>query len=89
MLQAIATQEFFCHEADVFSALSQRGHLDDDDGQSEVQILAEGPFRNQRLEISIRRRNHSCVALDLLPAAHPLKALVLEKAQELHLHGRR
>src|SRR5664280_2408749 len=65
--------------------LPQGGHLDDHNGQAKVQVLSKLPGGNGLLQVPVRGRQDAGVALNLLPAPDALEALLLEKAQELHL----
>ena len=70
---------------DVVPPFPPRGHLDDHNGQAKVQVLSKLPAGNGLLQVPVRGRQDAGVALNLLPASNALEALLLEKAQELHL----
>jgi hypothetical protein len=58
--------------------ISHRRDLDHHHSQSEVEVFAKSAARNRVLQVDVPRRNHSRIAVNLLPAAHPLKSLLLE-----------
>src|SRR5208283_1756620 len=88
VFDAIAAQEGFCDHDNVVPPLPQRGHLDDDNGQAKVQVLAEFPAGGGFLQVPVRGRDDASVALNLLPAPYSLEAFFLKKAQKLHLDRR-
>src|ERR1019366_1987161 len=57
----------------------------DHNGQADVQFLSKLPAGNGLLQVPVRGRQDAGVALNLLPASYALEALLMEKAQELHL----
>src|SRR5689334_6334777 len=63
--------------------------MDVDDVEPVEEILAEPAFTNVGVEIPIRRSDDAYVDPDRLDAADPLELLLLQCAQELHLHARR
>jgi hypothetical protein len=69
--------------------LPQRGCLDNNNGQAKVQVLSKLPAGGELLQVPVRGRQDAGVAVNLLPAPDALEALLLEKAQELHLDRRR
>jgi hypothetical protein len=71
---------------DVLHAVAQRGHLDGEDHEAEVEVLAEAPARHLDLQIAVRRRHHPRVDLDRLGRADPPHFALLQHAKELHLH---
>jgi hypothetical protein len=90
VLDTIIVQEILRHQDDVVPPLPQWGNLDDNHGQAKVQVLSKLPASHHGLlQVPVRGREHAGVAVNLLPAADALEALLLEKAQELHLDRRR
>jgi hypothetical protein len=65
------------------------GDLDDNNGQAKVQVLSEASAGDALPEVPVRGREDAGVTRNLLPASDSLEALLLEKAQELHLRRRR
>src|SRR5689334_349730 len=82
-------QKFARQRFRIPSPFSQRGQLYDDNLQPEIKILAELTLGHARFEIGVGRGNDARINLNLLPAAHPLKSLVLQESQQLHLNGKR
>src|SRR5262249_44500044 len=82
----IVVQESLGHQHNVIHPFPQGGHLDDDDGQAKVQVLSKFSIGYGLLRIPVRGRDYAGVAGNLLPAPDPLKALLLEKTQQLHLN---
>src|SRR5215471_14789703 len=89
MLNTIVVQESLRHQDDVVPPLPQRGNLDDHNGQAEVQVLSELSASGELLQVSVGSRDDAGVAGNLMPAPDALEALLLKKAQELHLDRRR
>src|SRR5258707_963618 len=88
VVNGIPAQEFLRHQTDVVSPLPKRGHLDDNDGQPKIKILPKLATRNRLLQIHSDTRVIAAtnvnlqesvaitrVSLNLLAAAHSLKAL--------------
>ena len=74
--------------ADVFLALAQRRHLDGDDVQAVVEVLAELAGRDHRRQVAVGRGDQPDVDLDGAGAAQPLEFVLLEHAQDLRLRVR-
>ena len=72
-------------QRNVFRALAQRRHVDRDDGQAEVQILAEVALLDFCLEVLVRRRDHAHVDVDRLRRSQPLDLAFLKHAQHFGL----
>src|SRR5260370_8386278 len=81
LLQELSREQF-----DILAALPKRRQFDYDDSEPKIQIFAELPFCHGIFQVSIRCGDNTCVNLDLLSPADPLKPLVLKKAQELDLY---
>src|SRR5690606_10532492 len=64
-------------------------HLDRDDREPEVEILAEEPVFDGALEVAVRRGDDADIHAHLLLAADPIEFPLLERAQDLHLHVER
>src|ERR1017187_7943693 len=90
VLGAIVAQESLGHQDDfVPPPLAQRGNLDDNDGETKVQVFSKLSISPGLPQVPVGGREHAGVTLDLLPAADALEALLLEKAEELNLDRRR
>ena len=76
-------------QRDVGRALAQRRHLEGDDVEPVVEVLAELPLRDHLLEVAVGRRDDADVDVDRLVAADALELALLQEAQQLHLDGRR
>src|SRR5664280_1701064 len=72
-------------ERDVPFSLPQRRHQNLHDGQTIVQILAERAVAQTLLKIGVGCGNDARINMNLVPAAHPLNPLFLEKPQQIHL----
>ena len=70
---------------DIVAALAQRRHLDRNNPQAEIQVLAEFACRDQRLEVLVGRRYHPRLDLERLDAADPGELALLQHAQQLGL----
>ena len=70
---------------DVVAALPQRRHVDRDDVEPEIEILAEAPGPDLLDQILVRRRDHAHVHADARRPAHRLDHLLLQRAQHLGL----
>ena len=64
---------------------SQGGHLDLDDEQAVVKVLAEGPLGNGLLEIPVRGGNHPHISIHGGPSADTFEWVPLERPKELGL----
>ena len=74
------------HEhGDVFPALLQRGQVDVEDVQAEVEVLAEAPRLDLVLEIPVRGADHPDIHHDLALPTEAAQPLLLEHAEELGL----
>ena len=69
----------------VFVAFSQRRNPDRKNFQTVVQIAAEFPRRDHRLEIPVRRRNQAHIHFSRMRAAEPLKFALLQGTKQLRL----
>src|SRR5262245_10211361 len=74
---------------DVAAAAAQRRHLDPDDVQPVIEVVAELALTAERQEVAIGRRHDAYVDVDGLVAADALEGVGLEEPQELHLGRRR
>ena len=88
MLDDVAVQEFPGQQPDIVSSLAQRGDVDDDYGEPKIEVFPERAGLDRLLKVSVGRSNDACVTRDLLARPDPLKALLLQKPQQLHLHAR-
>ncbi len=68
------------------AALAQRGQPDGHHRQPVVEVLAEAPGLDLRLEIPVGGGDQAHVHAGRLDAAHALELALLERAQQLHLH---
>src|SRR5437660_3808426 len=76
-------------EADVVAALPQRRHRELDDVDAVEEILAETARRDELRELLVRGADDAHVDRILLRRADLAHALLLDGAQQLHLHGER
>ena len=84
-----AHEEVVRERQDVARARAQRRHLDVDDVEAVVEVLAEAPRRDLVGEVAVGRRDDADVDLHGLVAADALERALLEDAQELDLDRRR
>ena len=82
---ARAGHEVAGQERDVLAPLAQRRHVEGDDVQAEVEVLAEGPPADLLLEVLVGGGDHPHVDGHRGRAAHRLDLLLLEGAQDLGL----
>jgi len=68
---------------------AERRHADLDDVEAVVEVLAEAALLDLRGEVAVRRREDARRDGQVAAAADPPHAPLLQRAQELHLHGRR
>src|SRR5205823_3027612 len=78
-------EEEMREEGDVLEALAQRRHLDGEDIEAVVEVLAHPPVADGLLRIAVRRGDDARVDVDLLVAADAPELPLLEHAQELDL----
>src|ERR1051326_6120480 len=78
-------QEEMGEERDILEALAQRRHLDGEDVEAVVEVLAHLPVLNGLLRIAVRRGDDARIDVDLLVAADAPELALLEHAQELDL----
>ena len=62
------------------------GQVDGHHRQPVVEILAEAPGLDLRLQVAVGGGDEAHVDPGGLDAAHPLELALLERAQQLHLH---
>ena len=74
---------------DVLAPLAQRRDAQLDDAQPVVEILPEAPRVHLRQQVAVGGRHHAHVHLAAPVLSHPPHLALLQRAQELHLHGRR
>ncbi len=72
---------------DVAFARAQRRHLEGDDAQPPVEVLAEFALFDHFAEVAVGGGDDAHVDLDRLGAADALDGLLAEGAQQLHLRG--
>ena len=82
------SQKVLAQEGDVVFALRQGWHLQGDDVQAVVQVLAEGPLLHFLFQVLVGGRQDPDVHGDFGGAADPEKVSFLEHPEQLHLHGR-
>src|SRR5579871_185143 len=75
-------------QRDVVGPLAQRRHVDRDDRQAEVEILAEAAFLDLLLEVLVRRRDDAHVDLDRPRRSEPFDFALLQHAQHFRLRLR-
>src|SRR5690606_21593549 len=85
----VAIDEVPEEERDVALALAERGGLRVHHVEPVVEVFAEAPLADLHLEVAAGGRHEAHVHADRLDAAHALEYLLLERAEELHLHARR
>ena len=83
----VVAHEVLHEEADVARPLPERRHLHHHDREAVVEVFAEAPGLDLELEVAVRRADHSHVQLDVHDAADALEAAVLQRAEQLGLHG--
>ena len=79
-------QEGHGEQGDVVAPLAQGRHVDVDDVEPVVEVLAEGSLADLLLEVAVGRGDDAHVDLDRLLAADALELALLEHAQDLDLH---
>ena len=89
VLAGEALQEMVRQQLHIPRAFAKRRHLDREDIQAVVKILAEIAFLDGLQEIAVRRRQHAHIDFDRLVAPHPFKLPLLEDAEQLGLQGER
>src|SRR5262249_24369668 len=72
-------------QRNILGALAQRGHIDRDDGEPEVEVFAETTFLDFFLEILVRSSDDANVDLGGPRGAEALDLSFLEHAQDLGL----
>ena len=82
-------QEVVREHENVAAADAERRHLDVDDVESVVEVLAETARGHVGGEVAVRRGDEAHVDLDRLVAPHALERALLQHAQELHLRRHR
>jgi hypothetical protein len=78
-------EETVREQDDVAFALAQRREADREDGEPEVEVLAQEAVTDRLGRRAVGRRDDAHVGGDRLAAADPLDALRLERAQQLDL----
>ena len=81
----VAPQKELGQLRDVVGPLAQRRHLDRDDVDPVVEILAESSFLHRLLEVDVGGGDQAELGLDRLGAADPLDLALLNGAQQLGL----
>ena len=89
VLGGVLAQEVRRQQRGVRRTRAQGGHLQADDVEAIEEILAELPLLDHPLEVAVGRGDDPHVDADGLVSAHPLELPLLQKAKQLHLHGRR
>ncbi|MNP40409.1 hypothetical protein D3C76_1340500 [compost metagenome] len=80
LLHEIAGQQ-----QDVLAAFAQGRHFDVEDVEAIEQVFAEQAFADHFFQVAVGRAEDPHVDLDLTVPAHPAKAAIVEKPQELGL----
>ena len=75
-------------DADVLAALAQRRHVERDDVEPVVEVLAEALLLHHMAEVLVRRGDDADVHADRLGGAEPLELAFLQHAQDLRLGDR-
>ena len=78
-------EEAVDEQGDIFSAAAQRRHLDGDDVEAVVEIVAELAFADGLAEVDVGGGDDADVDLNLLIAADGHEAALLEDAEDLGL----
>jgi hypothetical protein len=81
-------EEVMAQEGDVVFAVRQGRHLQGDDVQAVVQVLAEGPLLHFFFQVFVGGRQDSDVDGDFGGPADPEEIFFLEHPEQFHLHGR-
>ena len=68
-------------QRDVLTPLAQGRHVNHEDGDPVVEILAEGPKLDLALGVLVRRGDQADISADRLGTADPDKFAVLDDAQ--------
>ncbi|HMV67769.1 MAG TPA: caspase family protein, partial [Myxococcota bacterium] len=71
---------------DLLPSLAQRRHVNANDAQPVVEVLAESPFGHALLEVGIGRRNHADIDLDRARVPHRHDLGLLEEPEQFRLH---
>src|SRR6185436_3324976 len=74
---------------DILTAIAERGHVELDRGESEVQVFPEPAGADARLEVLVGRRQDPRVGPLALIGAHRSKLAGVEEAQQLGLGRQR
>jgi hypothetical protein len=82
-------EEVLGQQQRVAAAQAQRRHLDVDDVEAVVQVLAELALADRLGQVAVGRGDQPHVDLDRLAAADPLERPLLQHAQQLDLQRRR
>ena len=86
---ARTAHEFVDQRRDILAAIAQRRHRDDERAETEVQIFAERARCDRGSKIAVGRGHDARVDLDRAFGANPADLALLQRSQELRLHGRR
>ena len=73
----------------ILAPLAQRRHLDGEDLEPEVEVLAEGALAHHLRQVAVGGRDDAHVDAFALSSADASDLVVLEHAQQLHLHSER
>ena len=81
-------EKLFRHQNDVVSSFAQGRHLDDDNCQAKIKILAESAGCDSVLQVGIGRRDDASISLKLLAPPNSLECLFLQKPEQFYLNRR-
>src|SRR2546426_844976 len=85
VLGAEERDEVVHEHGDVILFGAERRHLDRNDVEAVVEIVAEATLADQRLEIAVGRRDHAHVHADRVLTPDALERLLLERPEHLRL----
>src|SRR2546422_8978640 len=79
-------QEIIDQYRNVLAALAQGRHIDRQDIDAIVEVVAKASIANHGAQIAIRGRNDANIYRDLVSSAHAANSPFLQSAQKLCLH---
>jgi hypothetical protein len=82
----VLLEEEVDEDGDVLAALAQGRHVDGEDVDAVVEVVAEAPVRDHRAQVAVGRRDDAHVYLDGARAADAANLALLQRAQKLRLH---
>ena len=84
-LRASLLHKGACQQQNILATLAQRRHFKVQHVQAVKKVFTKRPFIDHLFEVTVGRAEDPHVDLDLTLAAHPTKAAVIQKAQQLGL----